>query len=271
MFWAPSSYSRAAILWFRQKFCPRPPAPMWPTEGLQRPFGPNTVCTYGRWAGCPRSPGPLPPLKGSKGQLGQIHVSHGSSLVGCANKRQKGVDFAPQLTQHCFWLEMGRIPLCKLLVLRRDIQLQFRDSRLRLEVRDWNDTFHWAAYKRFRVSSENKRYALHVSGHSGTLRNALYTDNKGSKFNHNGMAFSTYDMDNDKSSANCAMLYAGETLKKKVGRSGTKRKRTTTEQKAVEQICFWKPRSIQPVSRPQETGSRCELLTSITCAQQCPR
>ncbi len=29
-------------MWFRQKFCPGPPPPEW----LQRPFGPNTLCTY---------------------------------------------------------------------------------------------------------------------------------------------------------------------------------------------------------------------------------
>ena len=81
--------------------------------------------------------------------------------------------------------------------------------RLRIEARDWNNTLSWAAYKRFRIHSEDKRYSLHVSGHSGTLKNALYTENKDSNFNHNGMAFSTYDIDNDMSSANCAMLYGG--------------------------------------------------------------
>ncbi len=28
------------------------------TEGLKRPFGPNTLCTSGRWTGCPRTPPP---------------------------------------------------------------------------------------------------------------------------------------------------------------------------------------------------------------------
>ena len=81
--------------------------------------------------------------------------------------------------------------------------------RLRLEARDWNNTFYWAAYKRFRIQNEDKRYALHIAGHSGTMRNALYTENKDSNFNHNGMAFSIYDVDNDRSAANCALLYGG--------------------------------------------------------------
>ena len=91
MVWAPSSYGRAAILWFRQKFCPRTSRPpITSTEGLQRPYGQYTVYTYGRWAG-------------------RLNTSDESvrnalfNLVQCGNKRQKGVDFAPQLPQHCFW------------------------------------------------------------------------------------------------------------------------------------------------------------------------
>ncbi len=50
--------------------------PVPPTKGVQRLFGPNTVYTYG------------------------------SNLFRWGNKRQRGggVDFAPQLPQHCFWV-----------------------------------------------------------------------------------------------------------------------------------------------------------------------
>ena len=115
MVWAPSSYGRAAILWFRQKFVPdplvppcdlkRPFGPNTVNTHCKRPFGPNTVYTYVRLAGCPR-----PLVRNSL-----------FNLVWCRNKRQRGVDFAPQLPQHCFlfyvcssvsadnrsWLELG--------------------------------------------------------------------------------------------------------------------------------------------------------------------
>ena len=52
-----------------------PPTP--PAEGLQRPYGQYTVHTYGRWAG---------------------------------NKRQRWVDFAPQLPQHCFYFSPSLKP-----------------------------------------------------------------------------------------------------------------------------------------------------------------
>ena len=42
------------------------------------------------------------------------------------------------------------------------------------------------------------------------MRNALYTENEDSNYNHNGMTFSTYDVDNDRSPANCALLYGGK-------------------------------------------------------------
>ena len=76
--------------------CPRPPGPhcmvqkaiwtkysvyIWkvgwmshpPTEGLQRPFGSNTVFTYGRLAGCLRPPVP-PHWRASKASLCKVHL-----------------------------------------------------------------------------------------------------------------------------------------------------------------------------------------------------
>ena len=84
MVWAPSGYSRVAILWFRQKFCPRPPVP--PCD-LQ-PFGLNTMYTYGRLAGCPRPRSP--PRKGSKGYLGQIQCTHMAPICSDGETRDKG-------------------------------------------------------------------------------------------------------------------------------------------------------------------------------------
>ena len=66
LFWVPCLIVRSPFMAWRlwegghfvvqTKICPRPPS-----EWLQKPFGPHTVYTYGRWAGCPP-----PPLKSSK-------------------------------------------------------------------------------------------------------------------------------------------------------------------------------------------------------------
>ncbi len=69
MVWVPSSYDRAAILWFRQNLdALDPPPPHW--------RAPKAIWDKYRW------------------QVG--------SLAWCRNKRQRVVDFARQLPQHCF-------------------------------------------------------------------------------------------------------------------------------------------------------------------------
>ncbi len=81
--------------------------------------------------------------------------------------------------------------------------------RLRVEVHDWNETYYVAEYSSFYIRDENDIFRLHVTGHSGNLSNALYTDTP-SHFNHDGQPFSTYDRDNDGSpSANCAKIFGG--------------------------------------------------------------
>ncbi len=87
------------------------PLPPLPTEGLQRQFGPNTVYTYGskgnlgkiqctHMAGWLDVTDPLgPPTEGFKRKYGQYALF---KLVWWGNKRQSGVDFAPQLPQHWF-------------------------------------------------------------------------------------------------------------------------------------------------------------------------
>ncbi len=65
--WAKCSVHKWQIGWMSQN-----PPHTHTTERLQRPVGPNIVYTYG------------------------------SNLVRCGNKRQRLVDFAPQLPEHCF-------------------------------------------------------------------------------------------------------------------------------------------------------------------------
>ncbi len=71
---------------------------------LQRQFGPNTVFTYIRLAGCHRPPRPPHQWRCSKAIFRPNTVPF--NLVWCGNNRQRGVDFAPQLPQHCFWFSL---------------------------------------------------------------------------------------------------------------------------------------------------------------------
>ena len=54
----------------------------------------------------------------------------------------------------------------------------------------------YAKYGRFNFGDEQAQYQLEVGSYSGTAGDSL--------IQHNNMAFSTKDRDNDKSSANCA-------------------------------------------------------------------
>jgi len=65
-----------------------------------------------------------------------------------------------------------------------------------------NSKWYYAEYSTFIVLSHRSNYTLHVAGYSG---------NAGSDalIYQNGMMFTTYDRDNDLSSANCAMYSGG--------------------------------------------------------------
>ena len=74
MVWAPSSYGRTAILWFRQNLDVTDPYPPPHTEGLQRPFGPNIVYTNGTFQFG------LMPKQETKGG-GGLHTAVASALL----------------------------------------------------------------------------------------------------------------------------------------------------------------------------------------------
>ena len=97
MVWAPSSYGRAAILWFRQKFCPGPLVTLGPGTPTPTPYPPHWRSPKPIWAiysihiwevgwmswtwhldlGTPYPP----PLKASKGQY---TVSTYGRWAGCS-------------------------------------------------------------------------------------------------------------------------------------------------------------------------------------------
>ena len=77
-----------------------------------------------------------------------------------------------------------------------------RPSSLRVELEDWNGTRVYAKYGKFNISDEQAQYRLEVDSYSGTAGDSLAE--------HNNMAFTTKDRDNDRlSSENCAVSYKG--------------------------------------------------------------
>ena len=76
-----------------------------------------------------------------------------------------------------------------------------RPSSLRVELEDWNGVKVYAKYGKFNIGDEQAKYRLEVGLYSGTAGDALAQ--------HNDMAFSTKDRDNDGWSSNCAVRYTG--------------------------------------------------------------
>ena len=77
-----------------------------------------------------------------------------------------------------------------------------RQSSLRVEREDWNGVKAYAKYGKFNIGDEQAKYRLQVGSYSGTVGDSLTSD-------HNNMAFSTKDSDNDRDSNHCAMLHTG--------------------------------------------------------------
>ncbi|XP_060593467.1 angiopoietin-related protein 7-like [Ruditapes philippinarum] len=75
------------------------------------------------------------------------------------------------------------------------------EHELRIELEDFDGIRRYAKYSKFKIYPEEDNYKLEVSGYSGTLWDALDY--------HNGMMFSTFDRDNDKTAVNCAADYHG--------------------------------------------------------------
>ena len=80
------------------------------------------------------------------------------------------------------------------------------DYELRIVLEDWEGNRSYAQYDRFRVASEEKNFRLHISGYHGDAGDSLTTY----YHSHDGMAFSTFDRDNDmRLYDNCAEYYGG--------------------------------------------------------------
>ena len=76
-----------------------------------------------------------------------------------------------------------------------------RPSSLRVELEDWNGVRAYAKYGKFNIGDEQAQYRLEVGSYSGTAGDSLTQ--------HNNMAFTTKDRDNDRRSSNCAVLFTG--------------------------------------------------------------
>ena len=79
-----------------------------------------------------------------------------------------------------------------------------RPSSLRVELEDWNGVRVYAKYGKFNIGDEQALYRLEVGSYSGTAGDSITGSH-----NHNNMAFSTIDRDNDRSSTNCAVRCTG--------------------------------------------------------------
>ncbi|XP_045183931.2 angiopoietin-related protein 7-like [Mercenaria mercenaria] len=76
------------------------------------------------------------------------------------------------------------------------------DHELRIDMEDFEGNRAFAKYSKFKIYPEEYKYKIEVSGYSGNAGDSLTY--------HNGMAFSTFDNDNDKgSSGNCAISWHG--------------------------------------------------------------
>ena len=73
--------------------------------------------------------------------------------------------------------------------------------QLRIDMRDFSNVYAYAKYSSFKVFGPGSQYMLRVSGYTGTA---------GDSFSyHNGMLFTTKDVDNDIWDNNCAQEHKG--------------------------------------------------------------
>lgn len=83
-------------------------------------------------------------------------------------------------------------------------------NELRVDM-EYEGRRYYAHYSQFHVSSEITGYQLAVSGYTGNAGDSLTASGVGvtAKYVHDGMLFSTFDMDHDKGTDNCAQKYTG--------------------------------------------------------------
>ena len=76
-------------------------------------------------------------------------------------------------------------------------------TEMRIDMADFRGDKKYAYYNFFMVGNAASKYKLHVVGYSGTAGDSIIN-----RYNINGMAFSTYDRDNDLwNSGNCAQYW----------------------------------------------------------------
>ncbi|XP_020619917.1 ficolin-2-like [Orbicella faveolata] len=80
-------------------------------------------------------------------------------------------------------------------------QLTEIPSQLRVEINTTSSGNRYAKYSNFTVTNEATNYTLFVDFYSGSATDQLK--------NHNSMAFTTKDRDNDQNSGNCAQSRKG--------------------------------------------------------------
>ena len=82
-------------------------------------------------------------------------------------------------------------------------------NELRIDLKDYSGNSTYVKYSSFNVGDSNSKYTLSVSGYSGTAGDAIAASG-GTRYNVNGMKFSTKDQDNDNwSYNNCAGYLKG--------------------------------------------------------------
>ncbi|XP_078658332.1 receptor-type tyrosine-protein phosphatase S-like [Branchiostoma floridae x Branchiostoma belcheri] len=78
---------------------------------------------------------------------------------------------------------------------------------LRVDLGDWENKFRYATYSNFGVGSSSTDYQVSISGYSGDAGDSLTSG--GSRFNINGIKFTTSDDNNGPNSNNCATRFGG--------------------------------------------------------------
>ena len=73
-------------------------------------------------------------------------------------------------------------------------------TEMRIDMADFRGDKKYAYYNFFMVGNAASKYKLQVAGYNGTAGDSI-----SGRYSLNGMAFSTYDRDNDLSSRNCAL------------------------------------------------------------------
>ena len=98
-----------------------------------------------------------------------------------------------------YWLGLEKIHCLTAAVFR---------AELRVDLGDFDGNKKYAQYNFFSVNNNLTNYRLNIGAYSGNAGDGLHGVGCGTHRNHGGMAFSTYDRNNDRSRGNCAQSYA---------------------------------------------------------------